>query len=228
MRFWLTLLIILASLAWLVDTIARDSGYVLIVYRQIQVESGLWFLGIIFILWTLLFSAITYGITRLIHRKKLPRTAKKTVDKSARQLEKIKQQIEQGNYHLLERQVYKTMQHQVEPILLEWYGLAQKDHPKKHLAKAEKWLEKYPEDPHVLLCLGRLCLQNHLWGKARDYLQSSLSFHPIVTVYAELAQLLQYMGEEKASQEMYQKGLREKVGSLAKLPSSPSTTMTSL
>jgi HemY protein len=44
----------------------------------------------------------------------------------------------------------------------------------KQLQAAEGWLKNHPDDPGLLLTLGRLCLQSSLWGKARDYLEASL------------------------------------------------------
>jgi hypothetical protein len=43
------------------------------------------------------------------------------------------------------------------------------------IARAEKWLEKHPEDARLLLALGRLCREQQLWGKAQSYFEASLA-----------------------------------------------------
>jgi hypothetical protein len=52
--------------------------------------------------------------------------------------------------------------------------LVRGDDPARQLQTAEGWLKDHPQDASLLLTLGRLSLQNRLWGKARDYLESSL------------------------------------------------------
>jgi HemY protein len=48
--------------------------------------------------------------------------------------------------------------------------------------------------PSLLLTLGRLCLQNSLWGKARDYLENSLQVQRNPEACAELAQAFGSVG----------------------------------
>jgi HemY protein len=59
--------------------------------------------------------------------------------------------------------------------------------PARQLQTAEGWLKEHPADPSLLLTLGRLCLQTSLWGKARDYLESSLRLQRNPEACAELA-----------------------------------------
>ena len=61
--------------------------------------------------------------------------------------------------------------------------------------------------PVLLLCLGRLSLRNRLFGKARDYLQSSLQIEPRSETYRELGQLLEQLNETQAALDCYRKGL---------------------
>jgi HemY protein len=77
----------------------------------------------------------------------------------------------------------------------------------RQLQTAEGWLKANPTDPVLLLCLGRLCLQSHLWGKAREYFESSLSFARHPQACAELARLLAQQGEVQRSNELFQEGL---------------------
>jgi HemY protein len=59
------------------------------------------------------------------------------------------------------------------------------------IARADKWLLQHPEDPQLLLALGRLCLTQRLWGKAQAYLEASLSLADQREVRLELAHLFE-------------------------------------
>jgi len=48
----------------------------------------------------------------------------------------------------------------------------------EQIKKAEQWLIKHPQDAGLLLSLGRLCLNQSLWGKAQNYLEASLALEP--------------------------------------------------
>ena len=87
------------------------------------------------------------------------------------------------------------------------YGLLRGKDPVKQLQTAEGWLKAHPADPSLLLTLGRLCLQNSLWGKARDYLESSLKLQRNPEACAELARLLAQLGETDRSNQLFQEGL---------------------
>ena len=79
--------------------------------------------------------------------------------------------------------------------------------PGRQLQAAEGWLKDHPNDPGLLLTLGRLCLQNSLWGKARDYLESSLRLQRNPEACAELARLLAQLGDAERSNQLFQEGL---------------------
>lgn len=91
--------------------------------------------------------------------------------------------------------------------LVRLYGLLRGKDPVKQLQTAEGWLKAHPADPSLLLTLGRLCLQNSLWGKARDYLESSLKLQRNPEACAELARLLAQLGETDRSNQLFQEGL---------------------
>jgi HemY protein len=91
--------------------------------------------------------------------------------------------------------------------LARLYGLVRGSDPTRQLQAAEGWLKEHPADPGLLLTLGRLCLQNSLWGKARDYLESSLRVQRNPEACAELARLLAQMGDTERSNQLFQEGL---------------------
>jgi HemY protein len=91
--------------------------------------------------------------------------------------------------------------------LARLYGLVRGADPIRQLQVAEGWLKEHPDDPGLLLTLGRLCLQNSLWGKARDYLESSLRMQRNPEACAELARLLAQLGDAERSNQLFQEGL---------------------
>jgi len=50
--------------------------------------------------------------------------------------------------------------------------------PRDRLTRAEQWLKRRPDEARLLQLLGELCLQEKLWGKARDYLGQALAREP--------------------------------------------------
>lgn len=102
--------------------------------------------------------------------------------------------------------------------LARFYGVLRGADPARQLQMAEHWLKQHPQDPALLLTLGRLSLQNQLWGKARDYFESSLKLERHPETCAELARLLAQLGELERSNQL----LLESLGLLHQgLPSLP-------
>ena len=82
----------------------------------------------------------------------------------------------------------------------------------KQLERAETWLKKHPNQPELLLTLGRLCLRNQLWGKAQSYLEASLGVAASAETCQVLGSLLEQLGENKTALEHYRQGLEQAVG----------------
>lgn len=55
------------------------------------------------------------------------------------------------------------------------YGELDGNNPDARIRLAEKWLDKHADDSALLTTLGRMCAREHLWGKAREYLQRALA-----------------------------------------------------
>jgi len=72
---------------------------------------------------------------------------------------------------------------------------------------AEQWLKHRTNNPELLLALGRLSLRNELWGKAREYFETSLKLRRNRETLAELSRLNAHMGEEEASIKLLMQGL---------------------
>ncbi len=100
-----------------------------------------------------------------------------------------------------------ALKRQYDSHLARLYGLLRGSDPARQLQTAEGWLKQHPNDPSLLLTLGRLCLQTSLWGKARDYLESSLRLQRNPEACAELARLLAQLGDTDRSNQLFQEGL---------------------
>lgn len=102
-----------------------------------------------------------------------------------------------------ERAVREGLKHRWDPELVRLYGRVET----AQLERAEYWLRSHPEDPDLLLTLGRLCVRNRLWGKARSYLERSLQFRPASETYEEYGRLLRDLGEPERAMDAFRKGL---------------------
>jgi len=71
------------------------------------------------------------------------------------------------------------------------------------IERAEKWLKSRPRERALLLTLGRLCLQQELWGKAQSYLEASLSEEPSRGAHVALAQLFDRIGKPEDANRHY-------------------------
>ncbi|BCG22160.1 heme biosynthesis protein HemY [Pseudomonas tohonis] len=94
-----------------------------------------------------------------------------------------------------------------DDALVRFYGRLRGADPARQLQTAEAFLKDHPTDPALFLTLGRLCLQNSLWGKAREYFDTGLSFSREPELCAEQARLLAQMGELERSNQLFQEGL---------------------
>ena len=78
----------------------------------------------------------------------------------------------------------------------------------KQLEHAENWLQQHQHNPYLLLALGKMCIQRSLWGKARSYLDASISISPMPQTYLTLARLLEdHMDELELANKHYKSGL---------------------
>lgn len=81
--------------------------------------------------------------------------------------------------------------------------------PKKQFETAETWLHNQPRNAWLLLVLGKLSMKCQYWGKARNYLETSISVKPLSEAYLKLAQLLEEkMDEHEEAEKYYRQGLR--------------------
>ncbi|SFR82442.1 HemY protein [Marinobacter daqiaonensis] len=106
----------------------------------------------------------------------------------------------------------KVLRNHWSDELIRLYGRIKGDKPDEQLLAAERWLQDRPNNPELLLALGRLSLRNQLWGKAREYFETSLHLRRSQETIAELSRLNAHMGDEEASRTLLMQGLVKETG----------------
>ena len=117
-----------------------------------------------------------------------------------------------------EKLLRTALKRQWDENLVRLYGVVCGDDLHRQLTVAETWLREHPEDPALLLTLGRLSLRNRLWGKARDYLEASVERDARPDSCAELGRLYEHLGEHARSRLVFQRGLLRSTTTLPALP----------
>jgi len=123
--------------------------------------------------------------------------------------------IKRYSYHLISMEQFDTVIDVLRPAINQnWdqdlvylYGKAHSNKVDKQLTHAENWLRGHETNAILLLSLGRLCLYNQLWGKARSYLEASIGSDPFPETYRELGLLLEQLEEKDNAATCYRKGI---------------------
>jgi HemY protein len=96
------------------------------------------------------------------------------------------------------RLIEQGLQHRLSSGLLRLY-LALKQIPaRERLMRAERWRERFNDDPALMLTLGRLCMDEALWGKAEEFLKLALRGEAASAHYA-LGELYETIGKPDES-----------------------------
>lgn len=103
--------------------------------------------------------------------------------------------------------IHQTLKKTWDSELVYTYGKLEDANPKYQLVHAEKWLNTYGPQSVLLLSLGRICVRNLLWGKARYYFEENLKNNPTPETYLEYAKLLERLGEVEEAIQHYHSGL---------------------
>lgn len=114
---------------------------------------------------------------------------------------------ETGQDAKAEQLLRDALRKQWDDGLVETYGLLESVEPGKQLSHMERFLADHPDDPTLLLTLGRLSLRAQLWGKARGYLEACIGRNGPPQAYRELGQLLERMHEPDKAIDIYRRGL---------------------
>lgn len=130
----------------------------------------------------------------------------------------VGQLIAVGDHDAAEKLILKGLKAQWDPALVRQFGLLEEGEVARRLTRAESWLADHTEDAQLLLCLGRLSARDRLWGKARDYFESSYRLEHSAEICAELGRLLTGLGEPKVAAAYFREGLLLSENRLPELP----------
>ncbi|MEE9343883.1 MAG: heme biosynthesis HemY N-terminal domain-containing protein [Gammaproteobacteria bacterium] len=107
-----------------------------------------------------------------------------------------------------EQIISSTLKSRWDSRLAALYGHLSGGDESKQLATAESWLNNHPEDPRLLLTNARLSIRNQLWGKARSYIEASISILPTPEAYQLLGVLSEKTDNETLALEAYRQGMK--------------------
>jgi len=104
--------------------------------------------------------------------------------------------------------VKEGIKHHWHTSLILLYGLAQEKDVARQLLTAESWLSDNGRSAELLLTLGRLSINNQLWGKARDYLSESIAVAPSTEAFRVLGELYEtQLADPVEAMNCYREGL---------------------
>jgi HemY protein len=91
--------------------------------------------------------------------------------------------------------------------LVETYGTLAGDDLEARLRRAEGWLDGHPNDPSLLLALGRMCMRMNLVSKARQYLERSIALAPSVNAWEALGDVYTAQDDAALAQRCYRNAI---------------------
>lgn len=104
-------------------------------------------------------------------------------------------------------EVESALRREWSPQLVETYGQLAGDDLDARLRRAEGWLDAHPNDPSLLLALGRMSARLNLWSKARPYLERSLALVPSASAWEALGDTYDGMGDTALAQRCYRNAI---------------------
>ncbi|HUW97671.1 MAG TPA: heme biosynthesis HemY N-terminal domain-containing protein [Acidiferrobacter sp.] len=106
-----------------------------------------------------------------------------------------------------ERLLTPALRQEPTDELFAAYGELRGPESLRFLSQAETWLKSAPGNPVLLLCLAKLALAANLPGKAREYAERCVRQSPGSETYAELALVMERLGDETRAREYCRRGL---------------------
>ncbi|GAB5415518.1 MAG: heme biosynthesis protein HemY [Congregibacter sp.] len=149
------------------------------------------------------------------HWKKLPARLR---DDQKFQLHYFESMLACDQNDSVERELVKLLKKSWQPQLVRLYGRIPREGAQRQLSVAEGWLKSHPDDPELLLCLGRLSMAERQWAQARDYLEQSHKLRPSEETCLELGRLLTAVGEHAAAAAAFRAGTALRSAPLPELP----------
>ncbi len=106
-----------------------------------------------------------------------------------------------------EKLLAKALKYHWDRKLLRQFAKVPSTRPSKQLAYAESWLKSHPDDAGLYVCLGKLCIQNRLWGKAQGYLVKARELEPSPGILHDLGQVYERLDDKTLALSCYRQGL---------------------
>ena len=107
----------------------------------------------------------------------------------------------------IEELIRKTLKHSWQPELAKIYGTLPVANVHRQLVIVGAWLKLYGQHPELLLILGKLCVREQLWGKAKDYFEKCLALAPNAEASLEYGKLLEHLDAPDEARQKYRDGL---------------------
>ena len=142
-------------------------------------------------------------LKRLYHD--FPRQGRYSFKVTKRYIDLLKEQGEEG---LAEQELRNALKYVWHDDLIVLYGSLHGTDTGRQLLFAEQQLQERPNDPYLLLVLGRLSRRQEHLEKARDYLQTGLRLKGLPELHAEMGKVLMAEDNEKAACEHFRQALR--------------------
>ena len=95
-----------------------------------------------------------------------------------------------------------------QPELVALYGGLTGSGLTARIARAESWLRQYPDEAALLLALGRMCMNQRLWGKAQSYLEASLALEETRDAHLALADLCDQLERSEEANRHFRASVR--------------------
>lgn len=102
--------------------------------------------------------------------------------------------------------------------LVRLYGELDFECPQRQLLSAEGWIQDRPGNATLLLALGRIAMRNELWGKAKEYFETSIEVSSSAEAHGELSRILKSLGDDALADEHQQKFVSGIGAELPELP----------
>lgn len=115
--------------------------------------------------------------------------------------------VQQNQMDDAEKLLREAIESSWDDMLVDLYGRVQGRRPTEQLESAEDWIAAHPEDPRLLLALGRLAARVGHTAKARTYFERALALHASAEACRELGELLEQGGKKDDAAACYRRGL---------------------
>ena len=128
--------------------------------------------------------------------------------------------IDAGQSDIAEKFLRKCINRKWDGELVRLYGCVRSERIDEQLQRAEHWRLGHQDDPHLLMTLARLNIENSNRQKAKELVLKAIQIGGTKESYLELGLLLESLGESDKALQCYRRGLQiEETNRLNKMPS---------